>query len=232
MQDDAILFQPIGHDTTPRIGDLSAYVGTSFYQRHGKRIFDITLSLVFILLATPILVLVFLLVRLDGGPALFVQERIGRDGRRFPCLKFRTMEPDAEDRLARMCRDDAALAREWQLNQKLLHDPRITPLGRILRATSLDELPQLFNVLRGDMSLVGPRPFTPGQDALYRAAGGRGYYRVRPGLTGPWQVTARSRSSFAERVRHDEGYVARISLWRDLGLVARTAVAVLALTGR
>ena len=139
-------------------------------------------------------------------------------------LKIRTMEPGAEAALARHLAADPAARREWDATQKLRPDPRITPLGRVLRKTSLDELPQLWNVLAGDMSLVGPRPMMPAQRALYP---GRAAFALRPGLTGPWQVSARNDTGFAARAGFDADYLAGLSLGRDLAILWRTLAVVL-----
>lgn len=206
---------------------------TSLYAAKGKRIFDLTL----ILLALPILVPVFILIvgltLLQGGKPFYSQLRVGQNGSVFRCWKIRTMVPNAEQALRDMIASDPAIANEWGRNQKLSNDPRITRVGAILRKTSLDELPQLFNVLNGSMSLVGPRPFMPDQQALYR--NGRtdaAYYRVRPGITGLWQTGRRNSGSFAERVLFDTRYVRRMSLVEDLSILIRTVSVVLRATGK
>ncbi|PID37184.1 MAG: exopolysaccharide biosynthesis protein [Rhodobacterales bacterium] len=204
----------------------------SLYARHGKRVLDLLLTTLLLTAAAPLIGLFYLIVRLDGGPGFYAQPRIGRDGREFPCFKLRTMMTGAEAELDRLCREDPALAQEWLEHQKLTNDPRITPIGRFLRASSLDELPQLFNVLRGEMSLVGPRPFTPDQNDLYWQAGGRAYYRQLPGLTGPWQVSDRGENSFLGRIAFDEAYEANLSLRQDLSLLLQTIGAVIRRTGR
>ncbi len=201
------------------------------YRLAGKRILDLALALLMLPLLLPVMALIALAVRSDGGPAFFVQDRVGRGGRVFRCLKFRTMIPDAEAELARLCAADPARAAEWARDQKLRDDPRITRAGRFLRQTSLDELPQILNVLKGEMSLVGPRPFLVDQAALYAAAGGRAYLRLRPGITGPWQIEGRGRTSFVERIRYDDLYFARLSLGYDLALMWRTLGVVLARAG-
>ncbi|EAR50713.1 bacterial sugar transferase [Oceanicola granulosus HTCC2516] len=202
-----------------------------FYRVAGKRLLDIAACLALAPFVLPIIALAWLAARLQGGPAFFAQERVGQGGATFRCYKLRTMVPDAEARLARLCARDPRLAAEWRTYQKLRDDPRVTPLGRLLRRTSLDELPQLWNVLRGDMSLVGPRPFTIEQESLYRAAGGSHYYSLRPGLTGPWQVSARGKTTFAERVRFDRAYSAALSPRTDLRLLLRTVRVVLRANG-
>lgn len=203
----------------------------SLYRAGGKRLVDIVLALLMLPALLPVIALIWLAIRADGGPALFLQRRVGRNGKVFICYKFRTMELDAEAALARMCAADPQVAREWQTYQKLHCDPRITRIGCLLRKTSLDELPQIFNVLRGDMSLVGPRPFLPAQRALYEAAGGRAYFRLRPGITGLWQVLGRHDTTFANRVRFDEAYGRGCSLAGDLSLILRTARVVMLRNG-
>lgn len=215
-------FAPVAPAENPRRG---------LYRLTGKYLLDVTLIVLSLPLLLPVMLVLTVLAASDGGRPFYAHTRIGRGGRRFRCLKFRTMVPDAEARLAELLARDPAARREWDRHQKLRHDPRITRAGRFLRRSSLDELPQLINVLRAEMSLVGPRPFMPCQDALYRRAGGRGYYALRPGLTGPWQVSARHGSAFTARVDYDEGYVTRLSLREDLRILAATAGAVLRRTG-
>jgi len=197
-----------------------------------KRVFDI----VFVLLVAPfvltVVVMLAILVRLDGGPAFYMQDRVGRGGRRFRMYKLRTMVTDADARLARHLARDERAAAEWERSQKLTHDPRITRVGAILRCTSLDELPQFLNVLLGDMSIVGPRPFTTEQEAAYRATGGTAYFRLRPGLTGPWQVSDRHRSRFIDRRAHDDAYAEALSLAFDLILIFRTVLTMISRSGR
>ena len=163
---------------------------------------------------------------LDGGPVLYSHTRIGVRGRPFGCLKFRSMVPDSDEVLRRLLNSDPAAAAEWADTQKLRRDPRITAVGRWLRATSLDELPQLLNILRLDMSLVGPRPIVQaevpryGEDIAY-------YFEARPGLTGLWQVSGRSDTGYDQRVRLDTWYVKNWSIWHDLAILAKTVPAVL-----
>ncbi|WP_116087703.1 sugar transferase [Tropicimonas sp. IMCC34011] len=202
------------------------------YSALGKRALDLSLALLMLPIVAPLIVLLWALVRADGGAGFFGQTRIGRGGRTFRCWKLRTMVPDAEAALARMLAADPDRAAEWARFQKLARDPRITPVGRILRATSLDELPQIWNVIRGDMSLVGPRPFLPAQAPLYRAAGGRGYFDLRPGITGPWQVEGRGKTAFADRAAFDNAYAAGPTLRLDLLYLARTAKVLARRTGQ
>ncbi|APX91092.1 exopolysaccharide biosynthesis protein [Brevirhabdus pacifica] len=204
-----------------------AALAPGFYRRGGKRALDLSLIALFSPLLAPLMLLLWLAVRAGGGAAFFAQDRVGLDGRVFRCWKLRSMIPDADLALRRLCRDDPALAAEWRRHQKLTADPRITRVGRLLRRTGLDELPQIWNVLRGEMSLVGPRPFMPSQRGLYGAAGGFLYYRMRPGLTGPWQVSGRSQSGFADRAAFDDLYHRTTSLRGDLRILLRTVAVVL-----
>ena len=176
----------------------------------------------------PLVALCALLVMLDGGSPFYSQKRVGRGGRIFRMWKLRSMAVDAEDRLEELLASDPALRREWDHSQKLRHDPRITPVGRVLRKSSIDELPQLFNVLTGEMSLVGPRPMMPEQQSLYP---GDSYYRLRPGLTGLWQVSQRNLTSFADRAQFDTAYDQRLSLADDLRLMLATVRVILRGTG-
>jgi lipopolysaccharide/colanic/teichoic acid biosynthesis glycosyltransferase len=167
---------------------------------------------------------------LERGPVFFAHRRIGLDGKPFACLKFRTMCVDADRRLARLLATDEELQREWTSKQKLLCDPRVTRFGRILRNTSLDELPQLINVLRGEMSLVGPRPIIAGELLRYGRYA-RLYTSVRPGLTGLWQVTRTSRTSYRRRVATDVHYVRSRTLAFDFKILLATIPAVLSDNG-
>lgn len=190
--------------------------------RRVKRLLDVALALAASVLVLPLLGLLALLVRLDSrGPAVFRQERLGRDGRPFAAWKFRTMHLDAEARLQAVLAQHPDWQREYATYHKLRHDPRVTRLGRLLRKFSLDELPQLWNVLRGDMSLVGPRAYIPGErPAMGEAAAV--ILRVPPGITGLWQVSGRNAIPFTGRLQLDIYYVRNWSLWLDLYLLART----------
>jgi lipopolysaccharide/colanic/teichoic acid biosynthesis glycosyltransferase len=199
------------------------------YARFGKRALDVLLILIVAPAAAPVIALLALLARLDGGPAFYGQARIGRGGRLFTCWKIRTMVPDAEARLEAHLAACPKTRAEWERNQKLRDDPRVTAFGAFLRSTSLDELPQVWNILAGHMSLVGPRPFTPEQMHLYQ---GRSYFDLRPGLTGPWQVSERNDGSFAGRAVHDAKYARELSLALDLALLLRTVRVVVMRTGR
>jgi undecaprenyl-phosphate galactose phosphotransferase len=165
--------------------------------------------------------LIALLIRRDGGPALFAHPRIGKRGKVFKCYKFRTMVIDAEKRLEDLLQKRPELRQEWTIERKLRQDPRINQLGRILRTTSLDELPQLINVIKGEMSLVGPRPVVRGE--LSRYSDQVGYYlMVRPGMTGLWQVSGRNDLDYETRVYLDIWYVKNWSLWYDLIILIKT----------
>jgi len=217
--------------TSDSLDHIDAPVAERRYFGAPKRVFDVALALQILPVVAPILALLWVLTRLDGGPGFFGQERVGKDGRRFTCWKLRTMVVDAELVLAELCASDPKVAEEWHVNQKLAKDPRITGVGRFLRKSSLDELPQILNILWGDMSFVGPRPFTVGQEHLYVAAGGTGYFQLRPGVTGPWQIEGRGATRFVDRVRFDEDYYSKASLGCDLRLIGRTFGVVLKGTG-
>ena len=191
-----------------------------------KRVLDVVGAALLIVFCSPVFLIVALLVACDGGPALFRHQRIGRGGVPFRCLKFRSMVLESERVLQEFLVANPAAQREWKQDFKLRDDPRITTVGRFLRKTSLDELPQLFNVLRGEMSLVGPRPIVAAEVARY----GRDiahYYHCRPGITGLWQVSGRNDMGYAQRVLLDVEYAARCSLRRDIAILARTARVVL-----
>ncbi len=187
-----------------------------------KRTLDLVGAIIGLILFSPLMVIVALLIRLDSpGPALFLQHRIGRGGRAFKMLKFRTMQLGAETEHEQDFQQ-APNHRVTPLQfQNLLNDPRLTRIGRSLRRSSIDELPQLWNVLKGDMSLVGPRPFLPEQQEYYGDSSSD-YIRARPGMTGLWQVSGRSRLSFTERVQLDTCYLSSWSLWLDIRILART----------
>lgn len=184
-----------------------------------------TALLLLLLLSPVMLVVMWMIWRTDGAPVFFGHHRVGQGGKLFRCLKFRTMRRDAELVLAKLLVDDAQARAEWERDQKLTNDPRITPIGRFLRKTSLDELPQLINVLRGDMRLVGPRPVTPPELMRYDAVRWH-YLSVRPGITGLWQVSGRNSTTYAERVTLDRRYVENASLLLDMKILLRTVVVV------
>jgi undecaprenyl-phosphate galactose phosphotransferase len=205
------------HDTNRLMLPLSCFL---------KRSFDILIAGFALLTLSPFMALVALLVRLDGGPAFFKQKRIGRNGKIFWCYKFRSMCMGAGEILQKHLANDSHAASEWKHFQKLRNDVRITKLGHFLRRTSIDELPQLINVLRAEMSLVGPRPIVPGQEYYYE--NDFIYYEnVRPGITGPWQVSGRNRLTFKERVALECCYARNWTLWTDIVILLKTIPTVL-----
>jgi exopolysaccharide production protein ExoY len=194
-----------------------------------KRLLDIATATVALVILSPAILMVIALVRvLDGGPVLISHQRVGYRGKLFGCLKFRTMVTNGDEVLKRHLADNSDAAREWEATRKLKDDPRVTALGRVLRKTSLDELPQFVNVLRGEMSCVGPRPIVVAELAKYNWQA-RHYLRTRPGLTGIWQVSGRSSTTYRMRVAMDTLYVRRWSLGLDVRLLAMTIPAMLKL---
>ena len=191
------------------------------------RLADILISLTAILFLLPGLVLVAVLVKLqDGGPVIFAQSRIGKDMRPFKCLKFRSMHTNAGELLASLLENDPQARAEWEADHKLRNDPRITRLGNFMRKTSLDELPQLFNVLVGDMSLVGPRPIVEAEVVKYGRSM-RHYCRRVPGITGLWQVSGRNDVSYTRRVALDRLFTRRLSIKLYAFILVMTVPAVL-----
>ena len=191
-----------------------------------KRMIDIVLALSGIVLLAPLLVICFVATRMSSGPAIFRHKRVGFGGKQFDCLKFRTMVVDAPERLHKLLQEDPAAAAEWTKCQKLRNDPRVTPIGAILRKSSLDELPQLFNVLMGDMSIVGPRPVTEGELSRYGGSV-RAYTACRPGITGLWQVSGRSSTSYETRIACDTYYARMWSVSLDVKIMLVTVPSVL-----
>lgn len=204
---------------------------SNFYSKAGKRLIDVTLVIVALPVVVPVVLMILGMTWAEGGKPLYRQRRVGLGGREFSCWKIRTMVQNAERVLAELVARDPKIAEEWNRNQKLANDPRITRLGRFLRRTSLDELPQLWNVLNGTMSLIGPRPFTPDQKPLYAEGRDSAYYHLRPGLSGLWQVSRRSAGSFADRVHFDELYSQQLSFAFDAGILWRTFSVVMRATG-
>ncbi len=208
--------------------------GPSLAMRTAKRLFDIVVTTVGLIILAPLLAMISALLMFEGGPVFFSQSRVGRGGQRFACFKFRSMRPDAQERLQELLANDPAARAEWETHQKLIDDPRITPVGHFLRQTSLDELPQLFNVLKGDMSLIGPRPIIapevegyPGDKAYYENPNFMYYARCVPGISGLWQVSGRASTHHDERVRLDRWYARNWSIWLDLMILLKTVRAVL-----
>jgi exopolysaccharide production protein ExoY len=190
-----------------------------------KRALDIVGALLLSLIFSPLILAIFLATRKSVASPIFKHKRVGLNGEQFECLKFRTMVPDAERVLAQVLASDPAKREEWLLNHKLRDDPRVTRIGQFLRSTSLDELPQLWNVLKGEMSLVGPRPVTREETLRY----GRNmvmYMMVKPGITGLWQVSGRSNTDYRRRVAIDVCYVRNQSLLLDLWILLKTTTVV------
>ncbi len=191
-----------------------------------KRAFDVTVASAIMLVFLPLFAIICLALLTQGRPILIRHKRLGKNGNLFPCLKFRTMVVNAEEILQRHLTENFSARVEWATSRKLKDDPRVTALGRVLRKSSVDELPQLFNVLRGDMSLVGPRPIVPAE-AVHYGVHIDTYHAVRPGLTGAWQISGRSDLSYNQRVTLDCHYVNTRTLLRDVGIMVMTIPAVL-----
>lgn len=213
-------------DSLPFVGSSDVYNDGERLRPVGgkvKRAFDVGFSLIALLSVALLFVAIMVMIRLSSrGSVFYVHHRVGYGGRLFPCLKFRTMVIDADDRLRRLLESDPVAYQEFELFQKLKRDPRIIPgIGSFLRTTSLDELPQLINVLLGQMSIVGPRPVTKDELGKYSEAVGD-YLRSRPGITGLWQVSGRNDLSFEDRVKIDQSYVYRWSFLQDLRIILRT----------
>lgn len=179
------------------------------------------------ILFSPLMLLIVLLTRREGSPAIYKHRRVGRDGKPFGCLKFRTMIPNADQVLRELLESNPELKAEWVRDHKLRNDPRVTALGRFLRRTSLDELPQIWNVIRGEMSLVGPRPVVR-EELLRYGRNVRAYLTTRPGITGLWQVTGRNDTDYRRRVALDTYYARNKSLILDLYILLKTTRVVLA----
>ncbi len=196
------------------------------YNRAFKRIFDLTLTIFGGLMISPVLIGIAIAVAIENrGHVIFAHRRVGAAGKKFSCYKFQTMVPDAEEKLKKYLAENPDARREWEETFKLTDDPRVTRVGKFLRRTSLDELPQLWNVIRGEMSLVGPRPIVQAEVARY-GKNIREYYMVLPGITGMWQVSGRSDTTYPERVAMDTWYVRNWSVWIDIMYLFKTVKAV------
>lgn len=198
------------------------------YGRFFKRVLDVTAIGLALPAVLPVVIVAAVLVARDGGKPFYTQMRVGRGGRIFRMWKLRTMVSDADARMEGYLASNPEARLEWDSTQKLKADPRITKLGRLLRKSSLDELPQLWNVLRGDMSLVGPRPMMVNQQPLYP---GTDYYSLRPGITGYWQTAGRNRTTFEARAEYDSAYAQELSLANDLRVLVATVGVVVKATG-
>lgn len=198
------------------------------YRNFFKRLLDIILVLAAAPAIFPIIIVLAIIIRQDGGSPFYFQSRVGRGGKTFKMYKLRSMIVNADQKLEDYLSTNPCARQEWDYSQKLKADPRITRLGNMLRTLSLDELPQLWNVLIGDMSLVGPRPIMVEQQDLYP---GKAYFTMRPGLTGLWQISERNESSFADRAKFDEAYDETLSLATDVGILYATIGVVIRGTG-
>jgi Undecaprenyl-phosphate galactose phosphotransferase WbaP len=215
---------PMFAEASPQPVDEPSAVGLNMVERAIKRLFDLASVVVILALFWWAIIVVAIAVRLTtGSPIIYGHKRIGRDGREFKCYKFRSMVPNADEVLAHLLANDAEARAEWTRDFKLKDDPRITRVGRFIRKTSMDEFPQLWNVLMNDMSIVGPRPVVKKElDQYYIGACKAHYLSVKPGLTGLWQVSGRNDMDYSERVELDRIYVARWGLWSDFVIVMRT----------
>ena len=208
--------------------DVPVRRGAKAYRQVFKRVLDIVLVLAALVPSVAILVPLMAVIALDGRSPIYVQKRLGRNGRVFRLIKLRSMVAGADELLESYLARNPDAREEWDRTQKLKDDPRITVFGAFIRKTSLDELPQLLNVLKGDMSIVGPRPMMVEQRDLYPGAA---YYDMRPGITGFWQISERNESSFAERAFYDTAYFRQMSFMTDLWVMVRTVKVVLRATG-
>ena len=221
LSDDLTLVSaPMGYVSVPRRPGV--------YRNAMKRLIDVLVVCASSVVVVPAIAVMAFLVSREGHSPFYFGQRVGRNGRIFWMVKLRTMVPNAERFLEAYLAENPEARAEWEATQKLKCDPRITRFGRFLRRTSLDELLQLWNVLKGDMSLVGPRPMMPEQRILYH---GTAYYALRPGITGSWQVSVRNDSEFSERARFDREYDFRLSLIEDIRLLAKTFLVVVRATG-
>jgi len=217
-------------------GELSVLLGQSKVAPYtiggkSKRIFDVIIASITLIVFLPLFAFVVLLLKLtDPGPVIFRHIRVGQGGRRFACFKFRSMVLDSDKVLKTLLESDPAARKEWDRTQKLANDPRITPVGKFLRQSSLDELPQLINVIRGDMSLVGPRPIVPSELTRYGDKLSL-YLLARPGITGIWQVSGRNDCGYDRRIEMDANYVRNWRFSTDFVILLRTLGAVLARRG-
>lgn len=214
--------------------DTARSVDGTFRVLECKRLFDVIFALMIAPLVLPVIGILWFLVRLcdDRSSGFFGHVRVGQGGKSFRCFKIRSMVPHAEERLAEYLERNEEAREEWEQNAKLKVDPRVTKLGRFLRKSSLDELPQLLNVLRGEMSFVGPRP-VPKQELAERYGEKRWVYEAtKPGITGLWQVSGRNDVSYSERIALDERYLAHRNFALDLKIILKTALVVISRTGQ
>lgn len=204
---------------------------TSPLGKLAKRTLDIFASSLVLIIVAPLFIFVAIAIRIDGGKAFYSQDRVGLGNRKFKCLKFRSMREDAEEALKELLANDEKARLSWETHRKLKKDPRITKVGNFLRKTSLDELPQLINVLRGDMSLVGPRPILPDEESFFNKNQYKNYCSVKPGITGLWQVSGRNDTTFEQRVFLDNWYVQNWSLYNDIVILFKTVGSIVKKAG-
>jgi lipopolysaccharide/colanic/teichoic acid biosynthesis glycosyltransferase len=209
-------------------GDDLSYRKRGIYRHGAKRFLDMLVVILAAPFVVPLVAIMAMAVARDGGSPFYTQDRVGKGGRVFRMWKLRSMVMDADARMVEHLAADPEARREWDETQKLREDPRITPFGQFLRKSSMDELPQLWNVFIGDMSLVGPRPMMTCQTALYPCTA---YYEMRPGITGYWQTAGRNKTTFAARAHYDAAYERDLSFATDLAVLARTVGVVLKGTG-
>ncbi len=221
-------FEVLATKASPSGVRIGAAGHGEFYRHFAKRGLDLLLIVLALPVVLPLMAVLTVLAALDGGSPFYLQQRLGRDGKIFNMVKFRTMVPNAKQALESHLAGDPAARLEWDISQKLKNDPRITYFGRFMRRTSLDELPQLLNVLTGSMSLVGPRPMMVEQASSYP---GSAYYKMRPGITGSWQVSERNDCGFAARAQFDESYFDEVSFSTDARILAQTVTVVFRCTG-
>jgi lipopolysaccharide/colanic/teichoic acid biosynthesis glycosyltransferase len=209
------------HQSTP--------TASSPYRNGGKRVLETLLIILSLPFFLPIVALCVVALWFEGGNPFYRQDRLGKNGKRFSILKLRTMVRNADDVLEDYLANDPAMRREWDEKQKLINDPRVTRIGAALRSTSLDELPQLWNVITGEMSLIGPRPMMPDQLSMY--GNPAHYFAQRPGITGLWQISARNENRFSFRNEVDATYDENLSLWGDIAIIFKTVGVMLRRTG-
>lgn len=210
------------------LGAVNIPVRSGLYRNFLKRVLDVSMIVLSLPATLPIILILAIAVARDGHNPFYLNVRVGKGGKQFKMLKLRTMVPNAERLLAKYLESNESASQEWHATQKLKNDPRTTKIGRLLRKTSVDELPQLWNVIIGDMSLVGPRPMLPEQREMYP---GLAYYFLRPGITGIWQVSDRNKVEFSKRAQFDREYNEKLSFAFDIRLLAKTVSAVVKGTG-
>lgn len=222
-------FEPRQWEEVPAQASPRTAVPTSPYSA-AKRVLDVAGAIVLAIVFSPLIFAIIIMMRRKDGPIIYKHRRIGRDGQAFECLKFRTMVPNADQVLRELLERDPAIKAEWVRDHKLRCDPRVTRIGRFLRRTSLDELPQLWNVMRGEMSLVGPRPVVR-EELLRYGRNVRAYLSAKPGITGLWQVKGRNDTDYRRRVVLDTYYVRNQNLLLDLYILLQTTRVVLGGSG-